>query len=223
MFKKTLFITLSLLLLGLTACSGNPTTTSTTTKTSSTSVTTNTGITTRTEEKTTADPEPVTIPEESPKILVAYFSATNNTEAVARTIANHLDADLYKIMPVDPYTEDDLRYYSNSRSDKENADPDCRPAIVKDNVDISKYDVIFLGYPIWFGEAPKVIYTFMESYDFKGIKIVPFCTSSSSGIGNSDTHLHALAEDAVWVKGERFPEHPGDYIVNGWVDTLKIK
>ncbi|MBR6332614.1 MAG: NAD(P)H-dependent oxidoreductase [Dehalococcoidales bacterium] len=228
MFKKTFLIVISLFLLGLTACSGSSTATKTTETdipgvTSGGAQTTGNGssgqgirpVTSKTTSIVTST-QPV-----DKKVLVVYFSATNNTEEVAKVIAAKAGADLYEITPVEPYTAEDLRYYNNSRSDKENADPNCRPAIVEDLKDLEKYDVVFLGYPIWFGQAPKVIYTFLESYSLNGKTVVPFCTSSSSGIGNSDTNLHDLAKDATWIKGGRFSERPNTGTVEDWVSSLK--
>jgi flavodoxin len=228
MFKKIILIVISLLMLGLTGCGGSSTATKTTETelpgvTSGGAQTTGTGSSGQgirpVTGKTTA-----TVTSTHPadkKVLVVYFSATNNTEEVAKVIAAKAGADLYEIIPVEPYTAEDLRYYNNSRSDKENADPNCRPAIVKDLKDLEKYDVVFLGYPIWFGQAPKVIYTFLESYSLNGKTVVPFCTSSSSGIGNSDSNLHDLAKDATWIKGERFSERPSASTVENWVASLK--
>lgn len=99
-----------------------------------------------------------------------------------------LGADLYEITPQQPYTEDDLAYYTGGRADQEQDDPIARPAISGSIEDMAQYDVVFIGYPIWHGQAPRIISTFLENYDFSGKTIVPFCTSHSSGIGNSDTN-----------------------------------
>ena len=159
----------------------------------------------------------------SSHILVAYFSATGNTEAVAERLASGLDADLFSIVPADPYSEEDLDYNDDdSRSSQEMNDPSARPAIswTLDNMD--QYDIIFLGYPIWWGDAPRIMSTFMESYDFSGKTIIPFCTSASSGISQSIATLQALAEDAGWRDGQRFNADTDEAELMEWVDSLNL-
>lgn len=169
----------------------------------------------------TPDPEPT--PDEDGKILVAYFSATGNTERIANHLDAVLDADLYEIVPQEPYTSADLDYNnSNSRSEVEQRDPDSRPAISGSVENMEDYDVIFLGYPIWNGQAPRIISTFLESYDLTGKTIVPFCTSGSSGIGSSATNLHDLAADANWLSGQRFSGSASQSTVANWVDGLDL-
>ncbi|MCD8131839.1 MAG: flavodoxin [Lachnospiraceae bacterium] len=119
-------------------------------------------------------------------ILVAYFSCTGTTEQIARWIIDETGADSYEIVPEGPYTEEDLAYYTGGRADQEQADLYARPAISGSVENIEQYDVIFLGYPIWHGQAPRIISTFLESYDLSDVTIIPFCTSHSSGIGSSD-------------------------------------
>lgn len=180
----------------------------------------------------TAQPEDTTSPEnETPeeaddsgkKILIAYFSATNNTENIANLLNEILDADLYEIVPETPYTSDDLNYNdSSSRSSQEMNDPDARPAISGSLDNMEQYDVIFLGYPIWWGQAPKIISTFLESYDLSGKTIVPFCTSGSSGIGSSATNLHSLASAATWMDGQRFSGSASRSTVETWVNGLGL-
>lgn len=124
------------------------------------------------------------------KILVAYFSATGNTESVAQKLAEGLGADIYEIVPEIPYTDADLNYGdSSTRATMEQNDPTARPAISGSVESIEKYDIVFIGYPIWWGEAPRIMNTFIESYDFSGKTLVPFCTSGSSSFGNSDSAL----------------------------------
>ena len=141
----------------------------------------------------------------STKTLVVYFSCTGTTELVAEYITEILGADSYQIVPEDPYTETDLAYYTNGRADQEQNDPDVRPAISGGVENMDEYDTIILGYPIWHGQAPRIISTFLESYDFSGKTIVPFCTSHSSGIGSSADNLHVLCADStLWMEGRRF-------------------
>ena len=155
-------------------------------------------------------------------MLVAYFSNTGTTEKIAKQIVDITGADIYKIEASEPYTEADLQYYTNGRADKEQADPNARPAIADNISNMEQYDTVFLGYPIWHGQAPKIIYTFLESYDFSGKTIIPFCTSHSSGIGSSDTNLHSLAESAEWISGRRFSGSASQTEISQWVDSLDL-
>lgn len=117
------------------------------------------------------------------KVLVAYFSATNTTKGVAEKIAESTDGTLYQITPEQPYTSANLNYSDrNSRSTKEQNDSSARPKIDGSVENMDEYDIVFLGYPIWWGEAPKIMYTFLESYNFEGKTIVPFCTSGGSAV-----------------------------------------
>lgn len=159
---------------------------------------------------------------ESSDILIAYFSCTNTTEAIARHIETETKGTLYEIVPEVPYTADDLKYYTDCRADREQADSNARPAINGTVENMEKYAVVFLGYPIWHGQAPRIISTFLESYDFADKTIVPFCTSASSGIGSSDTNLHSLAPDADWVSGRRFASGTSQNTVAEWIDSLNI-
>ena len=161
---------------------------------------------------------------ETGKILVAYFSATGNTRAVAEQIADTKGATLFEIVPEQPYTEDDLNWRKDgSRTTEEQNDDSARPAISSKVENIDEYDTVFLGYPIWFGQAPKIISTFLESYDFSGKTIIPFCTSGGSGIGSSATELHGLvADDAVWQPGTRFPTDPSKNEIEEWVNSLVL-
>jgi len=161
--------------------------------------------------------------EETNRILVVCFSATGNTQSVAEIIAARLNADIHEIVPEEPYSSADLDYNdSSSRSSVEMNDPAARPGISSVLEGIENYDVVFLGYPIWWGEAPRIINTFLESYDFSGKTIIPFCTSSSSGMGSSARDLQSLTPDAVWMDGQRFGESPSQSDVTGWVDGLGL-
>ena len=156
-------------------------------------------------------------------VLVAYFSATGNTEDIAQHLQSILDADLYEIVPEVPYTDEDLNYSNDScRANQEQNDPAARPAITGTLEHPENYDVVFLGYPIWWGQAPKVMYTFLESYDLGDATIVPFCTSGSSGIGGSLDDLHALAPEATWLDGQRFSGGASQDEVAQWVDSLDL-
>ncbi|MEY8330151.1 aldo/keto reductase [Lachnospiraceae bacterium 48-33] len=155
-------------------------------------------------------------------ILVVYFSATGTTKPLAEYAADILNADIYEIVPSDPYTKEDLAYYTNGRADKEQNDPSARPAISGSVSDMDKYNTVILGYPIWHGQAPRIINTFLESYDFSGKIILPFCTSHSSGIGSSDTNLHTLAENAKWLDGRRFAAGTGREEIEGWLEEMDI-
>lgn len=151
--------------------------------------------------------------------LVAYFSATGNTRAVAESMAALTGADLYEIVPADPYTEDDLDYgNSESRTSLEMDDPDARPEIAGEPLDLTGYTTLYLGYPIWHGEAPRILSTFVESHDLSGLTIRPFCTSGSSGIGRSAEGLEALAGGGTWLEGRRFPSDVRDEELQAWID-----
>ena len=157
------------------------------------------------------------------KILVACFSCTGNTERIAGYIAGALDADICRIAPETPYTAEDLNYSdSSTRATKEQNDPAARPAISGKVENMADYDVVFLGYPIWWGQAPKIMYTFIESYDLEGKTIVPFCTSGSSGIGSSAANLSRSASNAVWLEGRRFGADTAEADVRAWVDSLGL-
>lgn len=157
------------------------------------------------------------------KVLVAYFSATNTTEGVAENLADGIGADLYEIVPKEPYTDADLDYHdNNSRTTIEMDDPDVRPPISGSVENMEQYDVVFLGYPIWWGEAPRIINTFVESYDFSGKTIVPFCTSGGSGLGSSATNLHSAAGGATWLDGQRFSGSASVYELTEWANGLGL-
>lgn len=156
-------------------------------------------------------------------VLIAYFSCTGTTEGVAETIAGETGGVLHEIVPSRPYTEADLDYtVSDCRANEEQRTPSARPEIANSVENMADYDIIFLGYPIWQGRAPKIIYTFLERYDFSGKTIVPFCTSGSTGIGGSEGDLHALAEDAEWSEGRRFPAGATAQTVRQWLDALQL-
>lgn len=167
--------------------------------------------------------EPETSETQGSKVLVAYFSATGTTEGVAEHIANGLNADLYEIVSEEPYTDADLNYNdNNSRSTIEMNDASFRPAISGSVADMEQYDVVFIGYPIWWGEAPRIVSTFVESYDFSGKTVVPFCTSGGSGVGSSASNLEQLTSGATWMEGHRLSGSDSQDTVMEWVDGLGL-
>lgn len=160
---------------------------------------------------------------EGSRILVAYFSATGNTEGAAQKLAEGLGADLYEIVPEIPYTSEDLNYSdSNSRSSVEMNDPDARPGISGAVENMEQYDVVLLGYPIWWGEAPRIMNTFIESYDFSGKTLAAFCTSASSGFGRSDSALREAADSSAWLDGIRFSSSASAEEILEWANGLGI-
>ena len=152
------------------------------------------------------------------EILVAYFSVTNNTKKIANFAQEHLDCGIFEIVPSQAYTSEDIDYNSDCRANREQNDDSARPEIKYTISDITKYDTIVLGYPIWWGQAPKIIYTFMESYDFSNKTILPFCTSGSSPIGSSATILSEVASGATWLEGKRFSASASKDEVGEWLD-----
>ena len=159
------------------------------------------------------------------RVLVAYFSATGNTEAVAGYIAQATGGDLFEITPADPYTADDLNWTDeNSRVVYEYENPDERDTeLASDTPDgWEDYDVIFLGYPIWWYDAAWPVDGFVEANDFTGKTVIPFCTSSSSGLGESGSRLAELADAGDWLEGQRFPSSASQADVEAWVDGLGL-
>lgn len=157
-------------------------------------------------------------------ILVAYFSASGKTERAALHLADALDAQLFEIKAAVPYTKDDLNWMNKeSRSTKEMNDPNCRPAIQKDAVDIQSFEGIFLGFPIWWYTAPRIINTFLESYDFKGQTVIPFATSGSSGIERADGELEEQYPDIDWEKGKLMPHRlPPSGELKTWAQAMNL-
>ena len=159
---------------------------------------------------------------ESSKVLVVIFSRTGHTKPLAEYITEDLNADLYEIEAKVPYTDDDIKYYTNCRADREQNDPSARPEIAGELPDVTGYDTVFIGYPIWHGQAPKIIYTFLEGVDLSGKTIIPFCTSHSSPLGTSAENLHPLAPDAAWMEGRRFAIGTTAGEISEWVKSLDI-
>ena len=147
----------------------------------------------------------------SKNILVAVFSASGVTKAVGEEIARVADADYYEIVP---------KENKKSRSSVEMNDPSARPEIAGTVADMDSYDTVIVGYPIWWGVAPRIIDTFLESYDFSGKKIVPFCTSGGSGVGRSDIALHKdVSGDVKWAKGRQI-NRPNEAEIRRWLDEV---
>lgn len=151
------------------------------------------------------------------KILVAYFSATGNTKSVAEKLATAINADLFEIVPEQPYTSEDLNWQNNqSRTSTEMGDRSSRPAIASKIEDISQYNIVFVGSPIWWGREPSIMDTFIESYDFTGKTIIPFVTSGSSDIGDYGANLQALSPNAKVFTGKRFPNNVTSEELKTW-------
>lgn len=160
---------------------------------------------------------------EEQRSLVAYFSATGTTKGVAEALAEGTGADLYEIVPAEPYTDDDLDYHDdNSRSTIEMNDPSSRPEIAGSVKNMEQYEVVFIGYPIWWGEAPRIVSTFIESYDFSGKTIVPFCTSGGSGMGSSAANLEKMTSNAEWLSGRRFDGGSTSDEMAEWASSLGL-
>ncbi|MBO4484367.1 MAG: PASTA domain-containing protein [Lachnospiraceae bacterium] len=168
------------------------------------------------------DREPEEEENEPEKVLVVVFSVTGHTKNVAQMIAEIEDADLYEIIPAEPYTDEDIDYKNNNcRALKEQYDASARPAIGSEKIDLSGYTKIYIGYPIWAGSEPRIMDTFVESYDFGSITVIPFCTSGSSGIGTTGTKLATLAGSGNWETGKRFPATATKADIQAWIDSMK--
>ena len=154
------------------------------------------------------------------KILVAYFSASGVTAKIAEKMANAACADLFEIRPEQPYTKADLNWMDKqSRSTVEMKDRNCRPAM-SGKPDISGYDVILVGFPVWWYREPSIIDTFMESADFTGKTVVPFCTSGGSGLGDSAKNMQSLAPGAKVLEGKRFASSVSPEELKKWADQF---
>ena len=159
------------------------------------------------------------------KTLVVYYSATGNTEAVANYIADATGGDLFEIEPVEPYTDADLDWTDeNSRVSQEYADESLRDVeLVSTTVEgFDEYENIFVGYPIWWQVAAWPVNQFIENNDFTGKTVIPFCTSASSGIGDSGQLLEEMAGTGNWLEGQRFRSSVSEEDVVAWVDSLGL-
>lgn len=158
------------------------------------------------------------------KILVVYYSAQSHTEAVAKKIAEKLDADIFKIEAVNPYTEEDLNYRNDeARCYKEHDDESLRDIeLVSTSVeDWDEYDLVLIGYPIWWGIAAWPVNNFIKENNFDGKTIIPFCTSGSSGLGESGKLLSKMAGSGDWLEGKRFSSNASDDDITNWVNKIK--
>ena len=154
--------------------------------------------------------------------LVVYFSATGNTRGVAEKIAAVTGADIYEIKAAQEYTDADLDWNdSDSRTTHEQNDASFRPEIGSDPVSLEGYTTIYIGYPIWWGEEPRIMDTFVESYDFDGITMIPFCTSGGSGIGRSGQNLADNAGSGSWIDGERLDTGVSEDELRTWIEGLQ--
>ena len=155
------------------------------------------------------------------KVLVACFSASGVTKRVGEEIARIAGGDFFEIVPKEIYTSDDLNWMNKkSRSSMEMNDPSARPEIAGTVADMDAYDTVIVGFPIWWGVAPRIIETFLESYDFSGKTIVPFCTSGGSGVGRSDAELHKkVSGDVKWGKGIQI-NRPNETEIRKWLNDL---
>ncbi|MCM1052882.1 MAG: flavodoxin [Ruminococcus sp.] len=158
------------------------------------------------------------------KVLVVYFSATNNTKSVAEKIAKNLNGDLFEIVPENEYTSEDLNYgNSNSRVSKEHDDERLRNVKLKttkvDNWD--SYDTILIGYPIWWQVAAWPVDTFVKANNFNGKIVIPFCTSASSGLGQSGKLLESISNGGKWLEGHRFSSRPSETDIKTFTDSVK--
>ena len=155
-------------------------------------------------------------------VLVVYFSATGNTKGVAEKIAGITGADTYEIKAAQEYTDADLDWNdSDSRSTREQNDASVRPEIGSETISLDGYTTIYIGYPIWWGEEPRIMDTFVESYSFDGITLIPFCTSGSSGIGRSGQNLADHAGSGTWLDGQRFGAGASEDEIRSWIEGLQ--
>ena len=225
MKKLTALLLSVVLVLSLAACgSANKPASSTTQP--ETSVPTEQPTTEPSESSSTApaESEPETQPETG-KTLVVYYSASGNTKRVAEDIAEAADGDLFEITPAEPYTSDDLNWTnSDSRVSREHDDESMRdvPLTTTEVENWDDYDTVFIGYPIWWGIAAWPVDTFVKNNDFTGKTVIPFATSSSSGMGQSGSLLADMAGTGEWQEGQRFSSGVSSDDVQSWVNGLGL-
>jgi flavodoxin len=155
-------------------------------------------------------------------VLVVYFSETGNTKGVAEKIADITGADLYEIQAAQEYTDADLDYNNaNSRATVEQNDASARPEIGSEAVSLDGYTTVYIGYPIWWGQEPRIMDTFVESYSFDGITMIPFCTSGSSDIGTTGQNLADHAGSGTWLDGKRFGAGASEDEIRSWIEGIQ--
>ena len=157
------------------------------------------------------------------KKLVAYFSASGVTAKVAEKLAEAVGAQIYEIRPEVPYTDADLDWQNKkSRSSVEMDDKSCRPQMADQSADVAEAEVVYIGFPVWWYREPSIIDTFLEAYDFSGKKIVPFCTSGSSGIGDTAKRMQEIVKNGIVLEGKRFPSNVSVNELKMWADSLVL-
>jgi flavodoxin len=240
MRKKILMMAAVLLALGLTACSNNDGPAAndavSTIQIESSVKTENTNNTEEAEQTVTSEDasnatdemvednasEEAGSASDNGDVLVVYFSVTGNTKGVAEKIASVTGADTYEIKAAQEYTDEDINYNnSDSRTSKEQNDSSARPEIGSEAISLDGYSTIYIGYPIWWGEEPRIMDTFVESYSFDGITMIPFCTSGSSGIGRSGQNLADNAGSGDWIEGKRFGGGASEDEIRSWIEGLQ--
>lgn len=199
--KKILaFMLAAVMMMSLAACSGN-----------------NSG---------SSEPVSNSVSEFNGKAIVVYYSASGNTGRVAEIVASELKADTFEIVPVEAYSDDDLNWRDrSSRVNKEHDDASLQDIeLVSTEVsNWNEYDVVLFGYPIWWREASWVVNNFIKNNDFSGKTVIPFCTSTSSGLGSSGTNLEKMAGTGNWLEGKRFTENAAEDTIREWVRGLDLE
>ena len=153
------------------------------------------------------------------KILVTYFSASGVTKSVAEKIASVINGDLYEIEPKEKYTDADLDWHNKqSRSSVEMKNKSFRPEMKENSLDISSYDTILIGFPIWWGVCPTVVNTFIESKDFTGKTLIPFCTSGGSGMSYAENDLRKTYPNYNWKEGKRLTGRENNEDLKNWIN-----
>ncbi len=153
--------------------------------------------------------------------IVVYFSATGTTKGVAERIADVTGAEIFELIPAEPYSDADLDWNDkNSRTTIEMNDPDVRPAIANDTVDLDGCTTVYIGYPIWWGDAPRIMSTFVEAHSFDGKTVIPFCTSGGSPIGSSGDNLASQAGSGNWLAGGRLDAGISDNEIQDWINNM---
>lgn len=156
------------------------------------------------------------------KKMVAYFSASGVTKKLAAELAKLEQGDLFEIVPEQPYTAEDLDYTKkDSRSSVEMSNLSCRPEIVSAEIDMDKYDIVFVGFPVWWGREPSIVDTFLDAYDFTGKKIIPFCTSGGSGVEGASERIAELTKASV-DRGLRLGGDYSEEELKLWTDRLEL-